>query len=164
MSADATDARWLRYAFLLARDPLTRGGDQPFAALLVGPGDELLLDAVNDRSADLVGHAETTVMRQAIARWPRDFIGACTLYSSTEPCLMCAGAIAWAGPATLVYGLSQERLNSLPWATPPRFRSPLPARTLFAGMYSPIAVRGPLLEEEALAVQVDFWNLDLRAY
>jgi tRNA(Arg) A34 adenosine deaminase TadA len=150
------DEQWIRYVYTLAGDAVAHGGDQPFAAALVGPGGELLDEAVNIRLADLVGHAETTVMRRAAARYGRDEMATLTLYSSTEPCLMCAGAIAWAGPGTLVYGLSQARMNELEWETPPRFPRPFPVRELLAGLETPIVIRGPLLEKEGLAVHRDF--------
>jgi tRNA(adenine34) deaminase len=37
------------------------------------------------------------------------YLNACTLYVTLEPCLMCAGALAWAQIGRLVYGASDPK-------------------------------------------------------
>jgi tRNA(Arg) A34 adenosine deaminase TadA len=143
-----TDARWLRYSFDLAMQ--ARGaGDQPFGAALVAADGQLLAQALNTRNLDrdLVAHAEANLVRKAVHLVPLAELASCTVYSSSEPCIMCAGVIAWSGVGTVVYGCSQARLMSIPGPHPPRFRVPTDIRVLLAGVQPPVAFRGPLHED-----------------
>jgi tRNA(Arg) A34 adenosine deaminase TadA len=81
-----------------------------------------------------------------------------TLYSSAEPCAMCAGAIYWSGIGRLVYGLSESRLRALTGNHPENPTLQLPCREVFARGQRAIEVVGPLLEEEAAAVHAGFWR------
>jgi tRNA(Arg) A34 adenosine deaminase TadA len=146
------DRYWLRYAFDLARRSVL-AGDQPFGAVLVGPAGTPLIEAMNTRTTDLVGHAETSVARQAAISLPLDLLAQSTLYSSTEPCLMCAGAIGWSGVGTVVFGLSQARMNTIPGGAP-RFPRTLSLRDLLGGLQPAVIIRGPLLEDEALGLHL----------
>jgi tRNA(Arg) A34 adenosine deaminase TadA len=145
------DLQWLRFAFSLA-DRSVDGGDQPYGAVLVGTEGTALVEGMNTRatSGDATGHAELHVVREASKRWPREFLAACTLYSSAEPCPMCAGAIGWSGPGRLVFGLSKEAEYALGLsAGSPRFADPGLPRAIFEALVPPIEVHGPVLEEEA---------------
>ena len=75
-----------------------------------------------------------------------------TMYASTEPCVMCAGAIYWSGVGRIVYGCSAHALEEK-LSGPGGFD--VDVRKLY-GMASPgartIRIAGPLLEEEALGV------------
>ena len=73
-------------------------GDHPFGALLVKDG-EVVLTAVNtvNTDHDNTRHAELNLVSQAMRQFDADFLADCVLYTSTEPCAMCAGAIYWAG-------------------------------------------------------------------
>ena len=53
---------------------------------------------------DMTAHAERVLATRASKRWRPDFLASCTLFSSAEPCAMCAGAIYWAGIGRLVFG------------------------------------------------------------
>jgi tRNA(Arg) A34 adenosine deaminase TadA len=155
---DSHDLLWLRRTLDLAKSSRLEG-DQPFSAILVAASGFELGRATNtrNRARDIAGHAELTLIRNA---WPtmwREFPDA-TLYASTEPCLMCAGAIGWSRVGRVVYGLSQARLNTIPTSRPPRFAQSLGVRVVLGGLVPPIAIVGPLLEEEALAVHDGFWS------
>jgi len=150
MSAD--DFRWLRHTFDLAAQAVA-AGDGAFAAVLVGPGEEFVLDALQTRvrTKDATGHAELSLCREATVRFQREFLATCTIYSSTEPCPMCAGAIAWSGIGRIVFGVSQARCYEVFGnSPPPRFREPPPCRLILSNLNPPIEVLGPLLEEEGL--------------
>ncbi|MGH2609412.1 MAG: nucleoside deaminase, partial [Tepidiformaceae bacterium] len=151
-SVSEADARWLRYAFELAMKA-REAGDQPFGAALVGADGELIAEALNTRNLDrdLAAHAEMNLVRRAVHLVPLEGLARCTLYASTEPCLMCAGVIAWGGIGTIVFGCSQARLMSIPGPRPPRFRVPTNLRELLAGVQPAVTIRGPLLEDEAMA-------------
>lgn len=80
-------------------------GDSPVGSLVVD-GDELVsegVEAVRGRQ-DATAHAEMEALRTAFARRrSRDLTG-CTLYTSVEPCIMCAYAIRLARISVVVSG------------------------------------------------------------
>lgn len=152
------DEKWLRMSFALAQRSRAQG-DEPFGAILVGRDGRVLGEALNTRNVgrDLSGHAEMNVVRGAARdSWP-EFPGA-TLYASTEPCMMCAGLIAWSRIGRVAFGLSQVRLNQIPSLRPPRFSVPTDIRSLLQGVEPPVEVVGPLLESEALVVHEGYWQ------
>lgn len=160
MSELERDIRLLRRAFILA-DEAGRQGIHPFAALLVDAQGEVLMEQLNaympDR--DMTGHAERVLMTRASASWSPEFLARCTLYTSAEPCAMCAGAAYWAGVGRVVYGASEKRLKALTGNHPQNPTLDLPCRTVFASGQRPVEVIGPLLEEEAVQSHVDFWRM-----
>ena len=103
-----------------------------------------------ERSGDWLAHAEMNVLQGASGRWTREELAGATLYTSTEPCPMCTGAIGWS-LNRLVYGLSQAAMYRLfPMEeAPPRFVEPWECRRLLERLHPPMEVVGPLLEEEA---------------
>lgn len=152
------DFRWLRHAFALAEQSVA-AGDGPFGAALVGPNGTLVLDAVQARvrTGDATAHAEMSLCRKATTRLDRAALACHTIYSSTEPCPMCAGAIAWSGIGRLVFGVSQARCyEAIAPVRPPRFRVPPSCRDILSNVQPPIAVTGPLLEEEGLCAHALF--------
>jgi tRNA(Arg) A34 adenosine deaminase TadA len=81
-------------------------GNHPFGALIV-TADGVQLEAENTvlTSADPTGHAETNLVRLAASVLTPAQLATCTLYTSTEPCAMCAGAIYWAVINLVVFAL-----------------------------------------------------------
>jgi tRNA(Arg) A34 adenosine deaminase TadA len=153
------DLKHLRRAIDLAARSRA-GGNHPFGALVVGTGGEVLAEAVNRAvpgKGDATGHAELEAVRAASAAHPPEALRAATLYSSAEPCAMCAGAIYWAGIGRLVYGLSEARLLALTGSHPENPTLALPCREVFARGQRAIEVIGPLIEDEAAAVHAGFW-------
>ncbi len=134
-------------------------GNHPFGALLVDPHGQVLLEAENTvmTARDCTGHAELNLVRQAYALFDADFLAQCTLYTSTEPCPMCAGAIFWANIRQVVYGLSENELYTMVGESATEVLA-LPCRELFARGKKPIQVIGPLFEEEARLVHLGFWK------
>jgi len=135
-------------------------GNHPFGAVLVDDAGKLLLEAENGYmpSGDGTAHAERLLCSQACVTYSSDVLKRSTLYSSAEPCAMCAGAIYWAGIGRLVYGLSEERLRKITGNHPENPTLDLPCRTVLEAGQRHIDVVGPLLEEEAAALHVDFWQ------
>ena len=147
------DERWLRYTIQLAEASVD-AGDHAFGAVLVDADGTLLLESGQtvETRRERLGHAELNVLLEAGRRWTLEELAGCTLYSSTEPCPMCTGAIAWS-VNRLVYGISQARMYEL-WPSelsPPRFIEPWNCRTLLERLHPPMEVIGPLLEDEAAA-------------
>jgi tRNA(Arg) A34 adenosine deaminase TadA len=158
--ADERDLHWLRRAIALSADAKARG-KHPFGALIVGDEDTVLAEAGNAfgwPDGDATGHAELIAVREASRRNPPDRLAAATLYTSAEPCAMCAGAIYWSGISRLVYALSEERLLALTGNHPENPTLSLPCREVFARGQRNIIVLGPLLEEEAAEPHLGFWD------
>lgn len=133
-------------------------GNHPFAALVVDGSGNVLAEAMNDIHADCTSHAEVIAVRKASAQFkPAQLLGA-TLYSSAEPCAMCAGAIYWSGIGRVVYALSEERLLQLTGNHPENPTLSLPCREVFARGQREIEVVGPMLEDEAALPHKGFWR------
>lgn len=152
-----TDLQHLRAAIALAR-AAREHGNHPFGALLVDAQGGILLQAENTvlTERDSTGHAETNLIRMASPRFDPATLAICTVYASTEPCAMCAGALHWASIGRLVYALSAQSLYDLIGRSPNDLV--LPCREVFARSQRPIEVLGPLLEDEARAVHTGFWS------
>jgi tRNA(Arg) A34 adenosine deaminase TadA len=150
--------KFLRLSFDVAKRA-RRHGNHPFGSVLVTAAGDVLLEVENgflpDR--DMTGHAERLLATQACKQFDADILRGSTLYTSAEPCAMCAGAIYWAGIGRVVYGLSERRLKAITGAHAENPTLDLPCRTVFAAGQRQVEVIGPLLEDEAAAIHADFW-------
>lgn len=158
--SDENDLRCLRQAIALSEQVKARG-KHPFAALIVDEKGEVLAEAGNAfgwPDGDATGHAELVAVREASRKFPPERLAKATLFSSAEPCAMCAGAIYWSGISRVVYALSEERLLSLTGNHPENPTLSLPCREVFARGHRTVEVVGPLLEEEAAIPHQDFWR------
>ena len=149
----------LRTAIDLARRARRRG-NHPFGALLVDADGVVVAEAENTvvSEHDVTGHAETNLVRIASRRFDRAYLRSGTLYTSTEPCAMCSGAIYWSGIGRVVYGLSEAGLLKLTGSHPDNPTMSLPCREVFAHGQGSIEVVGPALEDEARSVHDGFWT------
>ncbi|MFJ9770881.1 nucleoside deaminase [Kitasatospora sp. NPDC101157] len=135
-------------------------GNHPFGALLTDPSGTVLLTAENTvlTDHDVTAHAETNLVREASRTLAPHQLAEATLYSSTEPCAMCAGAIYWSGIRRVVYALAASELNAIAGVDPDEPVLELPCRTVFAAGGNTVEVSGPYLFEEASAVHVGYWG------
>ncbi|MFE3000173.1 nucleoside deaminase [Nocardia sp. NPDC059246] len=135
-------------------------GNHPFGAVLAEPGGRVLLEAENTviTARDATGHAETNLVRLASAAYDAEFLRGCTLYTSTEPCAMCAGAIYWGNIGRVVYALGEDQLLALTGADPENPTMALPCRAVFAAGQRALPVIGPTELAEARAVHDGFWR------
>jgi len=151
--------KFLRRSFEVARRARNHG-NHPFGAILVNAAGGVLLEVENgflpDR--DMTGHAERLLATQASKQIAANVLSSCTLYTSAEPCAMCAGAIYWAGIGRVVYGLSEHRLKAMTGNHVENPTLDLPCRTVFAAGQRPVEVVGPLLEDEAAAIHFGVWH------
>lgn len=108
--------------------------------------------------SDATGHAETNLVRLASRAYARTGLAQTTLYTSTEPCAMCAGAIYWSGIGAVVYALAGSELLILTGDDPQNPSLALPCRDVFAAGRRPVEVRGPYALPEAREVHRGFWN------
>ena len=152
LSPPELDAHFLRRSFDVARRATTHG-NHPFGAVLVTQNRKVLLEAENGYMPfhDGTAHAERLLATQACTTIDANILRSATLYSSAEPCAMCAGAIYWAGIGRLVYGLSEHRLREITGNHPENPTLNLPCRDVFASGQRATEVVGPLLEDEAAA-------------
>jgi tRNA(Arg) A34 adenosine deaminase TadA len=153
------DAHFLRRSFEVARHAM-KNGNHPFGAVLVGSAGKVLIEAGNGYmpSHDGTAHAERLLATMACTTIDAQTLRGATIYSSAEPCAMCAGAIYWAGIGRLVYGLSEHRLRGLTGDHPENPTLNLPCREVFASGQRPIEVIGPVLEDEAAALHDGVWR------
>jgi tRNA(Arg) A34 adenosine deaminase TadA len=159
MNSSELDEHFLRRSFAVARRALTHG-NHPFGAILVDAKANVLLEAENGYMPDHDGtaHAERLLATQACTTLGADVLKGATLYSSAEPCAMCAGAIYWAGIGRLVYGLSEHRLRGVTGNHPENPTLDLPCREVFRSGQRATEVVGPMLEDEAEALHAGVWK------
>jgi tRNA(Arg) A34 adenosine deaminase TadA len=159
LSPSQLDEHFLRRSFKVARRAITHG-NHPFGAILVDQDRNVLIETENGYmpAHDGTAHAERLLATQACTTLSPDVLKGATLYSSAEPCAMCAGAIYWAGIGRLVYGLSEHRLRDLTGNHPENPTLDLPCREVFRSGQRPTEVVGPLLEDEAAAPHAGVWN------
>jgi tRNA(Arg) A34 adenosine deaminase TadA len=137
------------------------GGDHPFGAVLADAQGQVLMEQGNGYSAeghDRTAHAERLLASRAAKAYRVDFLADCTLYSSAEPCAMCAGAIYWAGIGRVVFGQTEKDLKRQTGAHEENPTLDLPCQIVFAAGQRPTEIVGPLLAEEAANLQEDFWK------
>ena len=153
------DLDFLRQAIQIAAQARAHG-NHPFGAVLVDAQGQFLAVAENTvlTARDSTGHAETNLVRAASAAFSPQVLAGATLYTSTEPCAMCSGAIFWSGIARVVFALSERGLLELVAGLPSGDFLDLPCREVFARGGRPVEVLGPLLEDEARQVHLGFWQ------
>lgn len=159
MITETDDLRFLRMAFDVARKARD-DGDHPFGSILVDETGTVLMEQGNGYSAegcDMTAHAERLLASRASKAYGAERLRQCTLYSSAEPCAMCSGAIYWSGIGRVVYGQSEKDLKDMTGNHAENPTLDLPCRTIFAAGQQPVDVVGPLLEQEAAALQAEFW-------
>jgi len=156
---DRQDEERLRLAFRAARRSV-EPGNLPFGAVPVDADGSVVLEGQNTSVTDHdpTGHAEATLMREAGQRFDPEYLAGCTMYSSAEPCPMCAGTAYWVGVGRVVYGLDIPTLDSIIGANPLNPTPHLRAAEVLAGGKLTIRLEGPALVDEAAAVHGDFWT------
>jgi tRNA(Arg) A34 adenosine deaminase TadA len=109
-----TDEAHLRRAIALAQRARD-SGEQPFGSLLVGPDGDVLGEDHNTTlsDGDVTAHPELKLARWAARELDADTARGTTLYTSCQPCGMCANVIARAGLGRVVFALSSEQLSAL---------------------------------------------------
>lgn len=143
------DEEYTRRSIEMARRA-AGNGNEPFGALLVHDG-EVVETAENSlvTDDDVTCHAETNLVRRAWGQFDAETFEEATLYSSTEPCAMCAGAIVNCGIGRVVYSAPADRAREVG------------GRAALAADFLPecgVEKVGPLLESEGLDVHRSCWD------
>ena len=152
---------YLRRAIEISKEARA-AGNTPFGALLVDGEGNIIMEQGNIEITEKIctGHAEATLAARASHEYSRDFLWNCTLYTTAEPCAMCAGAIYWANIGRGVYGMTERRLLELTGSNEQNPTFDLPCREVFARGQKDIQVIGPFaeVEEEAAQVHEGYWD------
>lgn len=152
---------YLRRAIEISKEARA-AGNTPFGALLVNKDGEIIMEQGNIEITEKIctGHAEATLAARASHEYFREFLWDCTLYTTAEPCAMCAGAIYWANIGRVVYGMTERRLLELTGSNEQNPTFDLPCREVFARGQKDIKVIGPVeaVEVEAAKVHEGYWN------
>ena len=144
---------YIRECIRLAEESKVNG-NHPFGSILVHDGI-ILLQAQNAVTTynDIAQHPESILARSGASQFSPEFLADCTLYTSTEPCPMCTGAIYWSGIGRVVFACSVEKLSEFVSDS-----LKMPSREILARGDHHVEVIGPVLEDEASQVHVGFWE------
>ena len=91
-----TDLNFVRKAIDVAKTSQQKG-NLPYGCILVNKEGTVLLTGENtiNTDQDCLAHAEINLIRDACKIYDHDYLKTCTIYTSDEPCPMCASAIFW---------------------------------------------------------------------
>lgn len=109
---------------------------------VVGRGHNLV-----ETLADATAHAEMQAITAATSTLGGKYLKECTLYVTVEPCVMCAGALAWSQIGRVVYGAADPKRGCM------RFGREL--------LHPKTELLGGVMAEECVALMEDFFA-DLR--
>ena len=129
-------------------------GNHPYGALLVIK-NRVVFTAENSviTDNDITRHAELNLVSKATQELDPESLIKGILYTSTEPCAMCTGAIFWAGISSIVYGCSAAALGEIAGGA-----FVVPCRDLLKYGKRQISVVGPVLEDQGAAIHRNFWK------
>lgn len=139
-----TDEYFMKMAFLEAQKALEKK-EVPVGAVVV-LNNAIIAKGHNLTQTlnDVTAHAEMQTITAATNHLGAKYLNDCTLYVTLEPCVMCAGAIAWAQLGALVYGASDQKKGfSL------IKHNILHPKTL---------VKGGIMEQECSDILINFFN------
>ncbi|RGN44780.1 MULTISPECIES: nucleoside deaminase [unclassified Bacteroides] len=103
------DTYFMKQALMEADKAFARG-EVPVGAVVVCR-ERIIARAHNltETLNDVTAHAEMQAITAAADVLGGKYLNECTLYVTVEPCVMCAGAIAWAQTGKLVFGAADEK-------------------------------------------------------
>lgn len=90
-------------------------GEVPIGACLIDEAGQMIASGFNRTitDSDPTAHAEIIVLREAAKKIGNYRLIGTTLYTTVEPCVMCAGALVNARVKRLVYGAADERFGAV---------------------------------------------------
>lgn len=139
-----TDERFMNMALdearaALAQDEIPIGAVVVADGMVIGRGHNL-----TETLHDVTAHAEMQAITAAEVYLGGKYLNQCTLYVTVEPCVMCAGAIAWSQLGRLVFGAKDEKRGYQRYAP--------------EALHPKTAVVSGVLEEECAAMMKDFFK------
>ncbi len=154
------DLDFLRRAVVVAGRAAAKG-NHPFGAVLVDAEGRVVGEGENTFLTDGgPGHAEANLARFAARAFSAGQLQRCALYTSVEPCCMCAGTIYWANIGTVVFGMTEQRLREITGVHAENPTQDLPCSVVFGAGQRRVEVRGPFAElsEEIASTHREFWH------
>lgn len=143
---------YLNLAYKLATQSFCHG-NHPFGALIVY-NDKILASSENlvITHNDVTLHAELNVIQEIQKKYSQKILEESVLYSSTEPCMMCFGAIYWANISHVVFGCSNKTLSQIVGGS---LQVSIKELALYG--QKKIKMTGPVNEKKFSQVHKDFW-------
>ena len=140
----ADDTFYMKQALIEAQTAFDRG-EVPVGAVVVCR-DRIIARAHNltETLNDVTAHAEMQAITAASDYLGGKYLTDCTLYVTVEPCVMCAGAIAWAQMGKLVYGAGDEKKGY--------------SRLAPTALHPKTVVEKGLMEEECASIMKEFFK------
>lgn len=140
----ADDTFYMRQALQEARKAFDRG-EVPVGAVVVSR-DRIIARSHNltETLNDVTAHAEMQCITAAANYLGGKYLADCTLYVTVEPCVMCAGAIAWSQMGRLVFGATDEKRGYQRYAPD--------------ALHPKIVVVQGILSEECASLMKDFFK------
>lgn len=144
---NAEDLRMMAAALKEARialeeDEIPVGAVVACNGTIIGRGHNM-----TERLRDVTAHAEMMAITAAAQTLGGKYLKDCTLYVTMEPCLMCAGAIAWSQVSRVVYGADDPRRGFQGLTVTDK---PI--------LHPSTKLQGGLLASESLAMMREFFN------
>lgn len=123
----------------MAQDEIPVGAVVVADGIVIGRGHNL-----TETLHDVTAHAEMQAITAAAETLGGKYLDKCTLYVTVEPCVMCAGAIAWSQMGRLVFGASDEKRGYRRYAPD--------------ALHPKTEVVSGILEEECASLMKDFFK------
>jgi len=148
-----TDQDYIRECIAIASQTM-ESGNPPFASILV-INDEIVAHGMNSVNSDsnFMKHGEMNLLSNALESVGADKLSTGVVYAIGEPCPMCASAIYWSGVSKVVYGARRTALRDVR-----KFGLNMRPEEIYATGTREIEVVGPVLEEEAVALYMKFYE------
>jgi tRNA(adenine34) deaminase len=108
-----SDARWMRQALLAAHDARQRDEVPVGTCIVVGETMLAVAGNMTRTDGDPTAHAEIVALREAARKAGNYRLADAVVYSTIEPCVMCAGALIQARVSRLVFGARDERAGAV---------------------------------------------------
>lgn len=144
MDALNDDERFMRMALDEARQAADED-EVPIGAVIVCKGRVIARSHnLTETLTDCTAHAEMQSITAATSHLGGKYLPDCTLYVTVEPCLMCAGALAWSQIRRIVYGANDIKRGYHTYCPRP--------------FHPKTVVEGGVLADECAALMTDFFR------
>ena len=153
INQEQLDDQFMKQALELAKDA-AKHGNEPFGSVLVKK-DKVVLTGENQihTESDPTYHAELGIIRDFCTSQNITDLSEYTLYTSCEPCCMCAGAIVWSNLGRMVYSLGHDELAEIAG-----FNIMISSEEIFSKSPNrPEVIKG-VLKEAAVPVYVNYFQ------
>ncbi|MEK4477180.1 nucleoside deaminase [Paenibacillus sp. FSL R7-0048] len=146
------DEDFMRLAVASARDGIERL-EFPFGCCIAQDRNRYVFAGNHSlKSGDPTSHAEINTIREWSQRYGAASLKETVIYTTSEPCLMCLGAINWAQIPRVVFGTSLNRCIHHGFS-----EANIDSAVLTASFPHPVSMEGGILEQECEQL-FTLWN------